>query len=393
MKRPLLLIILFLSALNVFSQSKIEIGEKHKIFSTVLKEERAYWVYLPPNYNDTIYAPESYPVVYFLDGDRHFHSITGVQDFLSKGPYASLPQMIYVGVLTTKNRSRDLTPTNVNTSQTNKHFNFPDSGGNENFMKFLSSELILKINKKYRTNGYKTLIGHSFGGLTVLNTLITTPKLFNAYVAIDPSVWWDDQHIIKKASKKLSYLNLKGIKLFLTQGYDKPIGNDTSEWHEKAIQAFKRALENNNASGLQWDYRFFKDEDHGTVSLPSEYYGLRYIYDGYQIEVKTIADNPELYVKAFEELSNKLGFEIKPAESKLDWLASYCLKTKKIDQAIQLLKLNQKYYPDSINTYIILGDLYVEISDLNKAKQEYQKALKINPKSQLVIKKIEQINN
>src|SRR5690606_11906273 len=101
-------------------------------FSTVLNENREYWVYLPSNYTDTIYAPETYPVVYFLDGDRHFHSLTGIQDFLSVGPYASLPNMIYVGILTSKNRSRDLTPTKVIKPPTAKGFVFPNTGGNEN---------------------------------------------------------------------------------------------------------------------------------------------------------------------------------------------------------------------------------------------------------------------
>lgn len=385
-------ILTLMFACKSYSQTKIEIGEKHTLFSTILNEEREYWVYLPPNYNDTIYAPEKYPVVYFLDGDRHFHSLTGIHDFLSKGPYASLPQMIMVGILTKKNRDRDLTPTNVNKPQLGKRFYFPNSGGNEKFMIFIEDELITTINSKYRTNGYKTLIGHSFGGLTVLNTILTKKNLFNSYIAIDPSIWWDDRYVLRKAKKKLKTLDFTGTTLYFVQAYTNPTPQDTARWHERAIVGFKNELEKNADNGLKWEYRLFKEDDHGTISLPSEYFGLKYLYKGYQAPVKMIANHPEMFTEAFEKLSKKMDFEIKPSEARVDWIASYCLRTKRADKAIELLKINQKNYPNSIHVYTSLGDCYAKIEDSKNAEIEYKKALKIDPSSEKTKEKLNKLH-
>lgn len=386
-KNSLTLIILVIFGLKISAQTKIEIGEKHTIYSHTLEEEREYWVYLPKNYNDTIYAPENYPVAYFLDGERHFHSLTGVHNFLSKGPYASLPEMIFVGILNKDNyRDRDLTPTNVNKPQMGKRFNFPNSGGSEKFTNYIKNELIPEINKNYRTNDYKTLIGHSFGGLFVLNTLLTTPESFNSYIAIDPSVWWDDKYVLKKAKRVLKEKKFSKQTLYFAQAYNKPTPQDTARWHERAIVSFKEELEKNNKNDLKWTYRFFKEDDHGTVSLPSEYYGLRYIYNGYRLPVKMVANHPNIIQENFDKLSAKMNFKIKPAESRLDWIANYCLRTDRPEKAKELLLLNLKYYPNSPYALLHLGDFYKKTENLKKAKEHYKKALKLAPNLEQTIK-------
>lgn len=392
MKTHQLLLIIIFFTISSFAQKKIEIGEIHTIKSTILNEEREFWVYLPNNYNDTIYAPEKYPVTYFLDGDRHFHSLTGIHNFLSKGPYASLPQMIMVGILTKNNRDRDLTPTKVNDPNKGKRYNFPNSGGNEKFMQFVEKELIPKINTNYRTNGYKTLIGHSFGGLTVLNTILTKKDLFNSYITIDPSVWWDNRYVLNKAKEKLKTIDLSKKRLYFAQANNLSTPQDTARWHERAIVAFKKELEDNPKSGLKWKYRFFEQDDHGTISLPSEYFGLKYIYKGYQAQVKMVANHPEMITEAFDKLSERMDFVMKPSEARVDWIASYCIRTERTNKAIELLKINQKYYPESPNTYISLGDCYAKSEDFKNAKKQYKKALEKGADKDLISKKINELN-
>jgi predicted alpha/beta superfamily hydrolase len=106
----LYIVLLHFIQFNTYAQENITIGTKHSLYSETLKENRPYWIYLPKGYNDTIYAPAKYPVVYLLDGDRHHHSFAGIQEFFSHGPYASLPEFIVVSIL---NTDRDLTPTHA----------------------------------------------------------------------------------------------------------------------------------------------------------------------------------------------------------------------------------------------------------------------------------------
>lgn len=384
-------IVLLVFISNVSAQTKIEIGEKHQLFSTILNESREYWVALPKNYNDTVYAPEKYPVVYFLDGDRHFHSLTGIQDFLREGAYASVPEMIFVGILNT-NRGRDLTPTKVVKSQLGNRFSFPKSGGNENFMNFIETELMSKINSTYRTNGYKIFIGHSFGGLTVLNTMLSKRNLFNSYIAIDPSVWWDNSYVLNKAKTTLEETNFKGTLLYFAEAYTKPTPQDTARWHERAIKAFVNELELHTENKLKWDYRFFKGDDHGTVSLPAEYFGLKYIFSGYQLPVKMVANNPKIVKETFDALSKKMNFEVKPSESRIDWIASFCFRSNRTQDALELLELNQYYYPKSSHTYEVLGDYYIKSNDFINAKIQYEKALRISPLSEEIKEKLNKLH-
>lgn len=88
---------------------------------------------------------------------------------------------------------------------------FTESGGNAAFMEFIKGNCFHLLKKNYRTNGYKVFVGHSFGGLTAINNLLTEP-LFNAYIANDPSLWWDNELMVRKA--EASVRDFKNIKFF-----------------------------------------------------------------------------------------------------------------------------------------------------------------------------------
>jgi pimeloyl-ACP methyl ester carboxylesterase len=236
-------------------------------------------------------------------------------------------------------------------------YSFGSSGGGSNFMNFLEKELIAEIESKYRTNGYRIFIGHSFGGLTVLNTLLTKKELFNAYIAIDPSVWWDNEYILKLAQKKLQREDFSGKVLFLSQANKIPTPQDSTTDHQDAILAFKSELENATKNNLLWKYQFYEDEDHGTVPLISEYYGLRFIYKGFQTEVKMVGDNPELLMQNYRNVSERLYFTTIPSEWLTDWIAGYCIKTQRPNNAKVLYELNKQLYPKSQHAIDLFNNL------------------------------------
>jgi hypothetical protein len=189
------------------NSSDIKIGQKHSLRSQVLNEERPYWVYLPASYDDKTYAPQRYCVLYLLDGDAHFHSASGVVQFMSAGINGNfqIPELIVVAIpnLSQDGRTRDLTPTASQLGPDGKetHF-FANSGGGNNFLKFLREELFPRIESSYRTRPHRILVGHSFGGLLVLHALLDSPELFQAYIAIDPSLWWDNQVLVRRVESR-----------------------------------------------------------------------------------------------------------------------------------------------------------------------------------------------
>ena len=156
------------------ADSMMTIGTRHSIHSTILAEDRPYFVYAPP------LTPNSrWPVIIVLDGDAHFHHLTGVTSFLAAN--GRMPQAYVVAVPNTTDRTHDLTPITRDTA-------FPTAGGADRMLSFLVDELLPEIDRRYATIPYRVLVGHSFGGLFALNAWLSRPEAFQAYVAISPSL-------------------------------------------------------------------------------------------------------------------------------------------------------------------------------------------------------------
>lgn len=131
--------------------------------------------------------------------------------------------MVVVAILNT-DRTRDLTPTHV---LDGIYSRYETSGGAENFTAFIGKELMPYIETHYPVAPYRTLIGHSFGGLFVINTLIHHTDMFSAYIAIDPSLWWDDQKLMKQAEHALGENRFKNKSLYFAIANTMTPGMDT----------------------------------------------------------------------------------------------------------------------------------------------------------------------
>ena len=189
--------ILIISALLFFlnielcsqTDNEFKIGTSKVINSHILQEKRKVWIYLPEGYDN---SRTKYPLLYLLDGNTYFHTTTGLVDFLSFA--GDIPKLIIVGIenVNQDTRYRDFTPTQA------KGFHgedIPTSGGADNFLRFLKKELVPFIEKNYRTEPFKIIVGTSMGGLFTSYALIKEPGVFNAYFAISPSLGWDNEYV------------------------------------------------------------------------------------------------------------------------------------------------------------------------------------------------------
>lgn len=342
----LLLNLFLLFALLTKAQEKITVGEKQTLFSTVLNEKREIWIHLPKTYNDTGINPAKYPVIYLLDGEINFEYYAGMSDFLAKPPYAEMPECIVVGIKNTE-RTRDLTPTK---SQKKSPVNpnivlFGDSGGSENFVRFIQEELKPFISKNYRTQDYSVLVGHSFGGLFAVNVLLTHPEYFNAYVANDPSLWWDNKVLISRTKDYLEKnKNFPAHKfLYVAQADNEEQNKNWNSDMTQAIEEFKEIIEKNGS--LNYKHHFYENEVHGTVSYPGNYDAVKFIFKGFRTNIKKLSKNPQLLEEEYKRFSEKTGTNFLPSETYLNVVLKFMKSNDFKESEKYFNDLKNKLYP------------------------------------------------
>ncbi|MEP1384698.1 MAG: alpha/beta hydrolase-fold protein [Paraglaciecola sp.] len=318
----------------------IVIGESKELKSDTLDEVRPYKVYTPAHYNDERFPDQKYPVIYLLDGEKYFHAFSGIVSSSAGSNLPHIPEAIVVAIDNT-NRSRDLTP-----SKAKMPF---ESGGASKFESFIKDELMPSINSEYRTLDYNILVGHSFGGLFALNTLYTNSELFNAYIVIDPSLWWDEGKLLKGYLKDYSQIKNKQRVYFASANsfnlIDKP--NPQLIAHYKAKGRFIDVVEKNLDKEFVFESKVYEKDDHGSVVLPAFVHGLRSIFKGFSLNARELLKDQSILKTNYDNFSNALGFEFKPQAFYIDSLATMAKKRNNTKVATVLDKVNQTYYPSN----------------------------------------------
>jgi uncharacterized protein len=364
---PAALFALLLCAAPAAAQGQLyDAPARFQIKSAVLGEERIILVRTPPNYAR---GDERFPVLYMTDGDAHLLHTSGTINFLARN--GRMPEMIVVGITNT-DRTRDLTPTPSTAKGPDGALQFPTAGGADKFLKFIETELIPRVEKQYRTQPFRALAGHSFGGLFALHAMTSRPELFNAYIAVSPSTQWEDFQIVKRVEEFFRDRKDWNRTLFVTLGQEP--GNITAGFGK-----LKEVLARQQVQGLVWDSALYDDEDHGSVVLRSHYAGLRKVFDGWQVPRDPQTGRFVGGLKAAEEhyrkLSARLGYTILMPEALMNILGYQLMNSGEVDEAIAALKLNVERYPRSANVYDSLGEAYERAGKLEMAQQLYAKAV------------------
>jgi hypothetical protein len=359
------LVVLVLLCSSAFAQSAEP--TKFTIKSSVLGEERTILVRTPAGYNGNSLK---YPVFYMTDGDAHIGHTASTIEFLARN--GRMSEMILVGITNT-DRTRDLTPTKATGANAAQ---FPTAGGSDNFLKFIATELIPEIEKRYRTEPYRVLAGHSLGGLFVVHTLITRPELFNSYVAVSPSLQWSDEATLKRAQEFFKARQELRATLFTS------LGNEPGDIG-KAFVEFKQLLATTKIKGFEWEAEQLTDEDHGSVVLRSHYIGLKRTYDGWLMprdpETGALAGGLKGADAHYKWLSEKFGYAIQTPEATINQIGyQYLLAaTPNPDEAIATFKVNVERYPNSANVYDSLAEAYEKSGHLDWATPLYEKAARL----------------
>jgi len=245
---------LSLISISLFAQAKeatkqlFSIGERLEYHSNILNQDRFINVYLPHGYSPD--SAKTYPVIYLLDGskDEDFIHIAGLVQFASY-PWINLIQESIVVGIENIDRYHDFTyPTEL---AEYKEIN-PTSGGSEDFMKFIESELQPYIESAYKVEDDKTIIGQSLGGLLAAEILAKKPDMFDKYIIVSPSLWWDDESLLDM--EFASYTESKSV--YIT------VGAEGKVMKKVAKNLYKKLKKSDNPT-THLEHKYMKDKDHG----------------------------------------------------------------------------------------------------------------------------------
>jgi len=256
-----LLLIFSLVSSGVKSQpSTFYTGKTDTLYSEILKEKRPLFIYLPDDYES---SETRYPVIFILDGEsRCAHAVPTIAFMVEN---KLMPPSIIVGIPNI-DRNRDFLPGN------GENLNVKDSSSN--FLNFLTSELFIFLEKRYKTGEYRILIGHSFGGVFSLYALINQPDAFDGYIMIDP------------AFSFLSNNLNSSIARFFKDRPDFPksvyiSGRSGPGMTEMGIQNVDSIMKTFAPKNFRLKTQEYTGENHTSIAFKTIYDGLQFTYEGY----------------------------------------------------------------------------------------------------------------
>lgn len=256
------------------TKAPFALGVIDEIDSKVLTEKRILNIYLPQGYKEN--AKETYPVIYLLDGgaDEDFIHVAGIVQFNNFSWIDRVPKSIIVGIANTE-RKRDFTfPSTVIEDKKL----VPGSGKSSNFIDFLERELQPYIDRNYRAGKDKTLIGQSLGGLLATEILLKRPQLFDKYIIISPSLWWDDASLLDAKSPVFDAKFDKQTSVYIGVGNEGAAPVSTTHNMQAEATILFDKLSQNESGHVKVYYDYLPQEDHATVSHQAIFNAFRLIY-------------------------------------------------------------------------------------------------------------------
>lgn len=350
---------------SFLEEGPITIGHTVSLQSDILSEERRILVSLPYDYAA---SSKRYPVVYITDPllFHQFGYASGVIHSLSF--IERIPQSILIGVHS-DDREMDLTTASAG------------RGGNaDDFARFFREELQDYVDRNYRTEPFSVLIGHSAGGFFALHTLLHHPETFDAYIALDPSVWWDDGRLVddlkaaqasgKRFDKMLFTSNIRFVD-------DDADADPADLYYGELVELLTGYM----PAGLEFSHRSFPDESHASTVIPGIHQGLLAIYEDWPLHEDV--DSVDALLSRYRYLSDKYGYRVEIPFTHASDIGFRLLDGGKPEEALAIFEYALEHISQNEIAWYQLGTALKELGRLTEARAAFDKAIEEGPDSHM----------
>lgn len=348
MKRFFLIVLSFVS-ISCFSQKTDTLS----INSAILNEKRKLVVYIPADY---VYdSSKKCEVIYVFDAQAReiFDMVTATMAFKNNG----ICPMIVVGVISS-DRNKDFLSSNEYKETADTYHGH--LGNADNFLNFISTEVIPLVDKSYRTLPKRIAIGHSNGGTFITYCLLKQPALFDAYISISPNLGYDKMQFVKRF-QKFNPKNLNSEKFFYTcnsKGY--PEEGDWITARNQITNIFRREpfkqkihFENDDFSATETHWSVFQI---GVLNGLKDYFNYQYF-------------NTDNLIKYYNTLYKQNLINLNPQNT--NQLAYNFFYTGKVDDALKILFWANQLFPHDLNLFDSIGEMYQNLNKKDQARKYY----------------------
>ncbi|MEI5639281.1 MULTISPECIES: alpha/beta hydrolase-fold protein [unclassified Pseudoalteromonas] len=353
MKRLALLFIIQFFALAAVYASPAKLGQHFTIESTHLKQSRKIVVSVPEYYDSEPH--QHYPVLYVTDAAAQFDHLSSTINYIA----GTVSPMIVVGIYQ-QDRRDEMMAFDQQSQPRQK---------SQRFLKFITDEVKPFIKEKFRTVDHSLLAGHSIGGAFTLHAYLTQPQEFDVFLALSPSLAWGNEQMLEllpahlnRSGQPTLHVYFEGITPFPTPAKS-----------YKALSAmFANAKEQNK---LAIELR--NDEDHISITHYGVYTSLKAIYHDWFLYIPEIVKNKTAFTSHFSNLSQRLGFNVKPSEYYIRGLVGAMLDQNQIDTAQYIASEAVKLYPNSHQSFERLAEVATAKQQTSTARKHLNQALQL----------------
>ena len=335
-----------------------------RFHSAILEEEVDLQVALPLGYHSTVHT---YPVLYLLDGDFFMNQAISAVDFLSTPRYmnATIPGHIIVGI-TTKDRNHDFTPTH---DEEYDGMPFPTSGGAPKFQRFLTEELIPYVDSKFRTADSRTLAGWSLGGLFTTWTYLEYPDSFHRYLAISPSLWWDDMVLHDRAEDLAKNQGLSTRHLTMTLG-----SLERAPMDESVSGTFVPLMEKPEG-GENFEFIEIDGEGHNLSPLVALHRGLRSLHRMMLIPESTMKSGREVLAKHLVTTAATHGMHTDDPDAAGQFLIKRTVEQGEYEIGLQIAEVLAHQLTISPRSMVALGEMTFRLNQFEESAAAFETAI------------------
>ena len=374
------------AAITKSGSAPLSYGSQVTLTSEVLGRDHKVDIYLPQGY-ELMGDSVRYPVIYTLDGWTLSHGVSGIVSHL--GNTASMPKSIVVA-LHTPNLLEYL-PKLKRVSG----WRLGDSPSSvDKYMQFLKSELIPYIDKKYRTNDFRALIGMSPTAILALHTFLNEPELFDAHYLFAAMNIFDlgyeeDTRLLDVLMSSLEQNPNRKGHLYISSAASDLARRPKQNAYMEELRARFAKLDLKN---LKYKIEAIEEGGHYPMAMAATISAIHFSFPTSQLEqLRKIVEEPGDALKKIDafytQLSSEYGYDIYPVTDLnrnvncLRGVGYYLLRQERGEEAIDIFKRWTQLSPNDGNAYDSLADAYEVMGKHDLALKAHEKAVNIARRS------------